>query len=73
MVIVNMHEAKTHLSKLVARAMGGEEIIIAKADKPVAVLSAFDKNIKEREPGNDKNIVIIESNFDDDLEEFDQV
>ena len=36
---VNIHEAKTHLSKLVERAAKGEEIIIAKAGKPMARLS----------------------------------
>jgi prevent-host-death family protein len=35
---VNMHEAKTHLSKLVERAEGGEEIVISRAGKPVAKL-----------------------------------
>ena len=39
---VNIHEAKTHLSKLVARAAKGEEIIIAKAGKPIARLNALD-------------------------------
>ena len=37
--IVNISEAKTHLSKLLKRVMSGERIIIAKAGKPVAVLS----------------------------------
>jgi prevent-host-death family protein len=36
--IVNMHDAKTNLSKLVERVRAGEEIIIAKAGKPVAKL-----------------------------------
>lgn len=38
MATVNMHEAKTHLSKLIDRMLVGEEIIIAKAGKPVARL-----------------------------------
>ncbi len=37
---INIHAAKTHLSRLVEDAAGGEEIIIAKAGKPVARLSA---------------------------------
>jgi prevent-host-death family protein len=37
--IVNIHEAKTHFSKLLKRVMSGERIIIAKAGQPVAVLS----------------------------------
>ena len=39
MAQVNMHEAKTHLSKLVERAAAGEEIVIARAGKPVARLA----------------------------------
>lgn len=35
---VNMHEAKTHLSRLVERAANGEEVIIAKAGKPLVKL-----------------------------------
>jgi prevent-host-death family protein len=35
---VNMHEAKTHLSRLVERAEAGEEIVIARAGKPAARL-----------------------------------
>ncbi|HEY0392264.1 MAG TPA: type II toxin-antitoxin system prevent-host-death family antitoxin [Solirubrobacterales bacterium] len=36
--MVNMHEAKTHLSKLVARVEGGEQIVITRAGKPAAKL-----------------------------------
>ncbi|MDL0430136.1 type II toxin-antitoxin system prevent-host-death family antitoxin [Marinobacter sp. TBZ242] len=39
---VNMHEAKTRLSQLVARAAKGEAFIIAKAGKPVARVTAID-------------------------------
>ena len=47
---VNMHQAKTHLSRLVERAGRGEEIVIARAGKPVAKLTAFDRR-RERKPG----------------------
>lgn len=40
---VNIHEAKTHFSKLVQRAAAGEEIVIAKAGVPVAKLVAYEK------------------------------
>lgn len=40
-MFVNIHEAKTHLSRLVARAAGGEEIVIAKAGVPMAKLVAY--------------------------------
>ncbi len=36
--MINVHEAKTHLSKLLERAHGGEEIILAKSGKPYARL-----------------------------------
>jgi prevent-host-death family protein len=39
---INIYEAKTHLSALVERAAQGEEIVIAKAGKPMAKLVAFD-------------------------------
>jgi len=48
--IVNMHEAKTHLSRLVERAHGGEEIILGKSGKPYAKLVPLDEH-KERRPG----------------------
>ena len=38
---VNIHEAKTHLSRLLEEVAGGAEVIIAKAGKPVAKLSAY--------------------------------
>ena len=46
----NIHQAKTHLSRLVERAGHGEEIVIAKAGKPIAKLVAFDQ-CRERKPG----------------------
>ncbi len=50
--ILNVHEAKTHLSKLIDRAHAGEEIIIAKAGKPWAKLSKVEEAQPfRREPG----------------------
>lgn len=46
-----MHEAKTHLSRLVERAAAGEEVVIAKAGKPVAKLVAYNRSRKPRKPG----------------------
>lgn len=40
--IVNVHEAKTHLSRLIERARAGEEIVLARAGVPVARLLPFD-------------------------------
>ena len=41
MKVTNIHEAKTHFSKLVERAAAGEEIVIGKAGKPVARLGPY--------------------------------
>ena len=43
MPIVTVHEAKTNLSELLRRVEAGEEIVIARGDKPVAVLKSFDR------------------------------
>ena len=42
MVTVNIHEAKTQLSKLVAQAVEGEAFVIAKAGKPLVKVTALD-------------------------------
>ncbi|EFK10032.1 toxin-antitoxin system, antitoxin component, PHD family [delta proteobacterium NaphS2] len=56
MDIVNVHEAKTHFSKLLDRAHNGEEIIIGKAGKPYAKLIPLSP-VKERVPGIAKGAV----------------
>jgi prevent-host-death family protein len=70
MITVNIHEAKTNLSKLLQRVMNGEEIIIAKADEPVARLVPYTKAPSKRLPGSAAGEVIISPNFDDPLPEF---
>ncbi len=59
METVNVHEAKTHFSKLLARAHTGEEIIIAKAGQPYAKLVPVSP-VKERKPGIAKGAVTDE-------------
>lgn len=51
MRITNIHEAKTHFSRLVARAQKGEEVIIGKSGKPVAKLIAYRERPKARKLG----------------------
>src|SRR5208337_2570718 len=51
-----VHEAKTHLSKLIERAERGEEVIIARGDKPVVRLEALKQKLK-RQPGMLKGIL----------------
>jgi len=64
MKIVNMHQAKTHLSKLIARVRRGEEILIGISGKPVARLSAFDAPSEPRKPGLLKGKIKIARDFD---------
>jgi prevent-host-death family protein len=68
-VQVNIHEAKTHLSKLLARVREGEEIIIAKAGSPVARLVPVVDRPARRLPGSAKGKVAIAPNFDAPLPE----
>ena len=66
-ITVNIHEAKTHLSRLLARVMGGEEIIIAKAGKPIAKLVPYGIPSKPRVPGTAKGKIWISEDFDEPL------
>jgi prevent-host-death family protein len=67
----NIHEAKTHFSKLLKRVLKGEEVVIARAGKPIARILPIDNDVPRRIPGNDAGKIIIAPNFDDPLEEFD--
>ncbi|HLE71872.1 MAG TPA: type II toxin-antitoxin system prevent-host-death family antitoxin [Vicinamibacteria bacterium] len=66
---VNLYHAKTHLSALVERAAGGEEIIIAKAGLPRARLVPLARPSKPRRPGAWKGRVVIGPDFDAPLPE----
>ena len=72
-VQVNIHEAKTHLSKLLQRVMNGEEVVIAKAGQPVARLLPYQPRPAPRTPGNDAGKIIIGSDFDEPLPEFEEL
>ncbi len=60
-----MHDAKTHLSRLVERAAAGEEIVIAKAGRPVARLVAHRPDPVPRRPGALRGRIWIADDFDD--------
>ena len=71
MIVVNMHEAKTNLSKLVKRAAAGEEVIVAKAGEPVAKIVAYTAPPKQpRVPGSMKGKIWIAPDFDELPEEI---
>lgn len=61
---VNIHQAKTQLSRLVDLAAGGEEIIIAKAGNPVARLVPYIAKGAVRRPGAMRGKIRIKRNFD---------
>jgi prevent-host-death family protein len=52
MLTVNIHKAKTHLSRLVERAAEGEPFVIAKAGKPLVKVTALDAPAGGRKPGS---------------------
>ena len=67
----NIAEAKTHFSKLVQKAMLGEEVIISKGNKPVLRLVLLDKPKRPRKPGSGRGqILYIAPDFDATLEAF---
>lgn len=65
MKVVNVAEAKAHLSELVERAAGGEEIIVARAGKPRAKLVPLaDESLKLRVPGKRVGKYRVSKDFD---------
>jgi prevent-host-death family protein len=61
--LVNIHEAKTHFSKLLERVALGEDIIIAKAGRPIARLSPL-TSARERSPGGAEGLKVPDSFFE---------
>ncbi len=68
---VNIHEAKTHLSRLIERAEQGEEIIIAKAGAPKVRLAPIASEPVERRPGRFAGTLKVTDAFFDPLPEED--
>ena len=64
---VNIHEAKTHLSKLLERVALGEEVIISEAGKPVAKLVPLSAAPKNRILGSAKGEFVVPDDFNDPL------
>lgn len=65
--IVNISEAKAQLSRLVEQARGGERVLIGKAGKPVAVLTAYEESEEPRVLGAWAGRVWIGEDFDEPL------
>ncbi len=70
MAQVNIHQAKAHLSKLIEQVIGGEEVIIARGNKPLIKLVLLDNLKQERQLGTAKGQITIADDFDEPLEDF---
>ena len=68
MVNVTIHEAKTHLSRLLRRVACGEEVVISKGDRPIARLVPFNSP-RRRELGRDQGLFTVPEDFDGPLPE----
>jgi prevent-host-death family protein len=67
MKTVPIHAAKTHLSKLIAEACAGEEVVIARGKVPVVRLVPVDARPRKRVPGSMKGKVHVDDSFFDPL------
>ena len=67
---VNIHEAKTHLSKLIQEAVAGEEVVIAKGNKPVVKLVALRHQKHQRQLGTAKGKIVMADDFEEPLDDF---
>jgi prevent-host-death family protein len=71
MIRVNIHEAKTNLSRLLKQVAEGEEVVIANRGEPVARLVAFEPIKTKRRVGSGKGLVLfMADDFDAPLEDF---
>ena len=68
MITVNVHEAKTNLSRLLAKVEAGEEVVIARSGTPVAQIVSVQKQGK-REFGSMKGRIKLDDSFFDPLPE----
>lgn len=69
MTLVNIHDAKTHFSKLINKALQGEEIIIAKGGVPLIRLVPYTEEAASRKGGQFADLIEISEDFDAPLPE----
>lgn len=70
MTQVNIHQAKTHLSSLIEQALSGEEVIIARGNKPLVKLVLLNELKPQRRLGTAKGQIVIADDFDEPLDDF---
>jgi prevent-host-death family protein len=69
-MFVNVHEAKSQLSALIAKAEAGEEVVIARANRPVVRLVPMEPALARRRLGEAKGLVTIPPDFEDLPEDY---
>jgi len=68
---VNIHEAKTQLSKLIQAAVNGKQVIIARGNKPVVRLEVLPEARSDRKIGNARGLILsMADDFDEPLDDF---
>ena len=67
---VNIHEAKTNLSKLIKKVVNGEEVIIAKGNKPLVKMVFIEGDKPKRKLGTAKGKIKIAADFDTIIDDF---
>lgn len=73
MQITNIYEAKTKLSQLVDKTLDGDDIVIARAGKPLVRLVPYNQRKKERKPGRLKGKITFPSNFEKNNQEIENL
>ncbi|EKE15443.1 MAG: prevent-host-death family protein [uncultured bacterium] len=73
MLIHNIHDAKSNLSNLIANALAGHDVIIAKAGKPIIKLVKFNPEKKQRIPGLFKGKMWMADDFNNESEEIEKM
>jgi prevent-host-death family protein len=63
-VAVNVHEAKTHLSRLLEQALAGEEVIIMRSGRPLVKLAPVSSAPRRRVAGSGKGDFVVPDDFD---------
>lgn len=71
MSVFNIHEAKTHLSRLVDKALDGGDVVIARANKPLVRLVPLPESLPARRLDTAAGLVRIAEDFDQPLADFD--
>ncbi|MCP5517379.1 MAG: type II toxin-antitoxin system Phd/YefM family antitoxin [Verrucomicrobiales bacterium] len=72
-MIVSVHEAKTHLSRLLTRVAAGEEVIIHRHGRPAARLVSCEPEPVERQGGADRGRFSVPEDFDDEMSEVTRI